>query len=56
MTIGPFINGAAIFATTPGLSVATGLRISGIKMFSIGNMLPGLLIAMPVSALWSMAF
>jgi uncharacterized membrane protein YqgA involved in biofilm formation len=47
----------ADFSATGGvMMLATGLRISGIKTFPIGNMLPGLVIAMPVSALWSMIF
>lgn len=47
----------ADFSATGGvMMLATGLRICGIKMFPIGNMLPGLLLAMPVSVLWSMAF
>ena len=47
----------ADFSATGGvMMLATGLRICGIKMFPIGNLLPGLIIAMPVSALWSMAF
>lgn len=33
--------------------VATGLRICGIKFFPVANMLPGLVIAMPLSALWA---
>ena len=32
---------------------ATGLRICGIKSFPIANMLPGLLIVMPLSHCWS---
>ena len=35
------------------LLLATGLRICGIKMFAVVNMLPALLIAMPLSALWT---
>lgn len=43
----------ADFSATGGvMMLATGLRICGIKMFPIGNMLPGLLFAMPISALW----
>lgn len=38
------------------LLLATGLRICGIKMFAVANMLPALLIAMPISALWSAFF
>ena len=47
----------ADFSATGGvMMLATGLRICGIKTFPIGNMLPGLLIAMPASALWTMVF
>lgn len=35
------------------LLLATGLRICGIKMFAVANMLPALIIAMPLSALWA---
>ncbi|MEW9673008.1 DUF554 domain-containing protein [Ammoniphilus sp. 3BR4] len=35
------------------IMLATGLRISGIKAFPIANMLPGLIIAMPISHLWT---
>ena len=35
------------------LLLATGLRICGIKMFAVVNMLPALLLAMPLSALWT---
>jgi uncharacterized membrane protein YqgA involved in biofilm formation len=38
------------------LLLATGLRICGIKMFAVVNMLPALLIAMPLSALWTRFF
>ncbi|HKS32666.1 MAG TPA: DUF554 domain-containing protein [Enterobacteriaceae bacterium] len=38
------------------LLLATGLRICGIKMFAVANMLPALVIAMPVSALWTAWF
>ncbi|MFB0937182.1 MAG: DUF554 domain-containing protein [Propionivibrio sp.] len=36
--------------------LATGLRICGIKIFPIVNMLPALLLVMPVSALWARFF
>lgn len=32
---------------------ATGLRICGIKSFPVANMLPGLILIMPISYLWS---
>ncbi|EBF8344672.1 hypothetical protein GFH76_01455 [Salmonella enterica subsp. enterica] len=38
------------------LLVATGLRVCGIKMFPVVNMLPALLLAMPISAAWTMFF
>lgn len=36
------------------LLVATGLRICGIKMFAVVNMLPALVLAMPISAAWTL--
>lgn len=33
--------------------LATGLRICGIKIFPIVNMLPALILVMPLSALWA---
>lgn len=33
--------------------LATGLRICGIKIFPIVNMLPALILVMPISALWT---
>lgn len=38
------------------LMLATGLRICGIKVFPVANMLPGLLFAMPISVLWTKFF
>lgn len=38
------------------LLLATGLRICGIKMFAVVNMLPALLLAMPISAAWTFFF
>lgn len=35
------------------IMLATGLRISGIKTFPIGNMLPTLFLVMPISYLWT---
>jgi uncharacterized membrane protein YqgA involved in biofilm formation len=35
------------------LMLATGLRITGIKNFSIANMLPAMFLAMPLSAFWA---
>ncbi|TDQ59599.1 hypothetical protein EDC45_0256 [Mesocricetibacter intestinalis] len=43
----------ADFAATGGmLMIATGFRICGIKNFQVANMLPALLLVMPLSALW----
>ncbi len=43
----------ADFSAVGGMiMLATGFRICGIKVFHVANMLPGLLIVMPVSALW----
>lgn len=38
------------------IMLATGLRICGIKIFPIVNMLPALLLIMPISALWARLF
>lgn len=38
------------------LLLATGLRICGIKMFAVVNMLPALLLAMPISLAWTTFF
>lgn len=47
----------ADFTATGGLLLlATGLRICGIKMFAVANLLPALLLAMPLSALWTHFF
>lgn len=44
----------ADFSCAGGLiMVATGLRICNIKLFPVANMLPGLLLVMPFSHLWS---
>lgn len=44
----------ADFSAAGGLiMLATGFRISGIKLFPVANMLPGLLLVMPLSHLWS---
>lgn len=51
----PLVNPAMLgdFAACGGvIMIATGLRICGIKIFPIVNMLPALLLAMPCSALW----
>jgi uncharacterized membrane protein YqgA involved in biofilm formation len=43
----------ADFSAVGGLMLlATGLRICGIKLFPVANMLPALVLAMPISALW----
>lgn len=47
----------ADFSCAGGLvMVATGLRICNIKPFPVANMLPGLLLVMPFSALWAKLF
>ena len=38
------------------IMLATGLRICGIKIFPIVNMLPALVLIMPISALWTLFF
>ncbi|MFT8349793.1 DUF554 family protein [Clostridium saccharoperbutylacetonicum] len=35
------------------IMLATGFRISGIKSFAIANMLPALVLVMPISHLWT---
>lgn len=57
--IAHLINPAMIadFAAIGGIiMLATGLRICGIKMFYIANMLPALLIIMPLSYCWALFF
>ncbi|HBA8794479.1 TPA: DUF554 domain-containing protein [Escherichia coli] len=45
------------FSCAGGLiMVATGLRICNIKAFPVANMLPGLILVMPISALWASLF
>ncbi|EOV48835.1 DUF554 domain-containing protein [Escherichia marmotae] len=47
----------ADFSCAGGLiMVATGLRICNIKAFPVANMLPGLILVMPISALWASLF
>ncbi|HCY2352212.1 TPA: DUF554 domain-containing protein [Escherichia coli] len=47
----------ADFSAVGGLLLlATGLRICGIKMFPVVNMLPALLLVMPLSAAWTTWF
>lgn len=47
----------ADFSAVGGLMMlATGLRICGIKLFPVANMLPALVLAMPISSLWSAFF
>ena len=47
----------ADFSCTGGLiMIATGLRICNIKAFPVANMLPGLILVMPISALWASLF
>lgn len=50
-------NMQADFSACGGIVMfATGLRICGIKLFPIVNMLPALILAMPVSACWAHFF
>lgn len=63
--LGLFLSATLILpATTPAMiadftacggmiMLATGLRISGIKAFPIANMLPALILVMPISHLWA---
>lgn len=47
----------ADFSAAGGIiMLVTGLRISGIKAFPIANMLPALLLVMPISHLWNLLF
>ena len=59
-----FLGGLILPLTTPAMigdfsscggiiMLATGFRIAGIKSFPIANLLPALLIVMPISSLWS---
>lgn len=51
----PFVNAELIgnFSAAGGIILlATGFRITGIKFFPIANMLPALIIVMPISYLW----
>lgn len=44
----------ADFSSVGGLiMLATGLRICGIKIFPVANMIPALFLAMPISYLWA---
>lgn len=47
----------ADFSAAGGIiMLVTGLRISGIKAFPVANMLPALLLVMPISHLWNLLF
>jgi Uncharacterized membrane protein, possible Na+ channel or pump len=47
----------ADFSAVGGLiMLATGFRIAKIKSFAVANMLPAIIIVMPLSALWSRIF
>lgn len=51
----PMVNHHIIndFSALGGIiMLVTGLRISGIKSFPVANMLPGLILIMPLSSLW----
>ncbi|MGY3778652.1 DUF554 domain-containing protein [Isobaculum melis] len=62
-----FLAGVIMPLTTPEMianfsacggmmMMATGFRISGIKNFPITNLIPGLILVMPITALWMMIF
>ena len=45
------------FSSVGGMiMLATGLRICGIKVFPVANMLPALFLVMPFSHYWSILF
>jgi len=55
----PLVNDQLIadFSALGGIiMLVTGLRISGIKSFPVANMLPGLVIVMPIASLWEYFF
>lgn len=55
----PFISPSMLndFTSCGGvIFIATGLRMCGIKIFPIINMLPSLLLVIPLSMLWSLYF
>jgi uncharacterized membrane protein YqgA involved in biofilm formation len=54
-TIMPLTNPTMIgdFSAVGGcIMLATGFRICGVKMFPVANMIPGLILAMPISHFW----
>lgn len=58
-TIMPLTTPAMIgdFSAVGGcIMLATGFRICGVKPFPVGNMIPGLILAMPFSHLWTVWF
>lgn len=55
----PLVNAEMLgdFSSCGGvIFLATGLRMCGIKVFPVINMLPALLVVMPLSALWAAYF
>lgn len=55
----PYVSPAMLgdFSSCGGvIFMATGLRMCGIKIFPIVNMIPALLLVMPMSALWTRFF
>jgi uncharacterized membrane protein YqgA involved in biofilm formation len=55
--IAPFVSSTMLldFMACGGiLTIAAGLRVSGIKNTPIGNMIPALVLVMPLSYLWSL--
>lgn len=55
----PLVNEQLIgdFSALGGIiMLVTGFRICGIKSFPVANMLPGMILVMPISALWMFIF
>jgi len=55
----PMVNANLIadFSALGGIIMfVTGLRIAGIKSFPVANMLPGLVLVMPIASLWTHFF
>lgn len=55
----PLVNDHLIadFSALGGIiMLVTGLRISGIKSFPVANMLPGLVLVMPIASIWAYFF
>lgn len=55
----PLVNEHLIgdFSALGGIiMLVTGFRICGIKSFPVANMLPGMILVMPISSLWMFIF